>query len=169
MTTFPTVDPATQRSAFDAVYEEHYSLLYNVALHRFNVPPAAADDVVQEVFLSYLMARDSVRDARAWLVGGVCNASRGYWRTQAGRKEEMLEKRSVPVQIEQVLREVSVRQVMDRLHPKCRRTLELHYWEGATAREVAESLETTPRYAEKLIHQCLRKAWRAWHHLWSDA
>lgn len=159
---------SVEHPPFAAVYQEHFSFLQDVARYRFNVPPSAVEDVVHEVFLSYFMARETVHDPRAWLIGGVCNASRRYWTSQAIRKEEALDPERPAPATDEFLQELTVRQVVGRLHPRCRRTLELHYWEGATAREVAERLDTTQRYAEKLIHQCLRKAFRAWNHLWRE-
>ena len=41
--------------------------------------------------------------------------------------------------------------------PRCRETLKLHYFDGRSASEVARELETTTRYAEKLIHNCLKR------------
>ncbi|HVR44307.1 MAG TPA: sigma-70 family RNA polymerase sigma factor, partial [Thermoanaerobaculia bacterium] len=154
--------------AFAAVYRQHFAFLRDLARYRFNVPPSAAEDVVQEVFLGYLLARESVRDPRAWLIGGVCNASRHYWTVQGRRRDQVVNWQARNPGTDEFLQAITVRQVVGRLHSKCRRTLELHYWEGATGREVAEQLGTTLRYAEKLIHQCLRKAFRAWHHLWSE-
>ncbi|MGH9458221.1 MAG: RNA polymerase sigma factor [Thermoanaerobaculia bacterium] len=153
---------------FTAVYEEYFGFLCDVAMHRFRVPPAAAEDVVHEVFLSFLTVRHEVRDPRAWLIGGVCNASRRYWSLSTESLDDA-PRCLVSAETEELMEEITVRQVVGRLHAKCRRTLQLHYWEGATPGEMAGDLRTTPAYARKLIHQCLRKAWRAWHHLWREA
>ena len=50
-----------------------------------------------------------------------------------------------------------MRQALEYLQPRCRETLHLHYFEGRSANDVAEKLETTNRYAEKLIHNCLKR------------
>lgn len=170
MTSVSALQSTPRQAAFSAVYEEHFSFLCDVARYRFNVPEDEAEDVVQEVFLSFLLVRETVREPRAWLIGGVCNASRRYWTLRGGGRQEALPRNAAaPPQVEKLMQEISVRQVVGRLHPKCRRTLRLHYWEGSTARELATRLDTTNRYAEKLIHDCLRKAWRAWHHLWRES
>lgn len=167
MSSVRALESTSTHAEFVAVYEEHFSFLRDLARFRFNVPEGEAEDVVQEVFLSFFLARQTVREPRAWLIGGVCNASRRYWTLRGGRRDEALPRDAgAPAQVEELMQQISVRQVVGRLHPKCRRTLRLHYWEGATAREVATRLDTTNRYAEKLIHDCLRKAWRAWNHLW---
>jgi RNA polymerase sigma factor (sigma-70 family) len=53
--------------------------------------------------------------------------------------------------------EMTVQQALAYLQPRCRETLRLHYFDGRSAAEVARELETTTRYAEKLIHNCLKR------------
>ena len=53
--------------------------------------------------------------------------------------------------------EITLRQALQYLQPRCRDTLFLHYYEGHSAVDVAKELGTTGRYAEKLIHNCLKR------------
>jgi len=53
---------------------------------------------------------------------------------------------------------MTMQKVLGYLQPRCRETLRLHYFEGRSAVDVAKELETTNRYAEKLIHNCLKRA-----------
>ena len=53
--------------------------------------------------------------------------------------------------------QMTIRQALDYLQPRCKETLWLHYFEGRSAGDVARELETTNRYAEKLIHNCLKR------------
>jgi DNA-directed RNA polymerase specialized sigma24 family protein len=53
---------------------------------------------------------------------------------------------------------LTIQQTLGYLQEKCRETLRLHYFEGYSAAETAVHLSTTPRYAEKLIHNCLKRA-----------
>jgi DNA-directed RNA polymerase specialized sigma24 family protein len=93
----------------------------------------------------------------------MCNASRHYWRAQ-GRTESLpedFEERCDPMSsavAERVAQEMTVRQALGYLQPRCRQTLYLHYFEGRSAGDVAREMETTNRYAEKLIHNCLKRA-----------
>ncbi len=52
---------------------------------------------------------------------------------------------------------MTLRQALTYLQQRCRETLYLHYFEGRSAGDVARELETTNRYAEKLIHNCLKR------------
>lgn len=144
--------------AVESAYNDYAVMLRSVAMRKFRVPDSDVDAIVHEIFLSYIVHVDSVEDPRSWLFGAICNASRAYWRKHP-RTEELPELESSTKDSEHDLAtRITVRQTMARLQPKCRDTLRLHYFEGQSSREVAETLSTTRRYAEKLIHKCLRRA-----------
>jgi RNA polymerase sigma factor (sigma-70 family) len=147
----------------EGIYREHYHLLLYVACRKFRVPEADAEGLIQEIFISYLSAAPGIRDVRAWLVAAVSNASRHFWRSH-GRTESLPEdygERSDPLShglAETLALRLTVQQTLGYLEEKCRETLRLHYFEGCSAMEVARQFDTTNRYAEKLIHNCLKRA-----------
>ena len=161
----PEPTPAPASPAADDVerlYVEHRSLLLYVACRKFRIPDSDAENLIQEVFLSYLQTGTKIENIRAWLVAAMCNASRHYWRAQ-GRTESLpdnIDDQSDPGShglADQFAMKMTVRQALDYLQPRCRETLWLHYFEGRSAGDVARELETTNRYAEKLIHNCLKR------------
>ena len=154
-----------QRSHADlveALYVEHRSLLLWVACRKFRVPDTDAENLIQEVFLSFMQTGTKIDNVRAWLVAAMCNASRHYWRA-SGRTESLPEDfndHTDPCShglAEQYSMKMTVRQALDYLQPRCKETLWLHYFEGRSAADVGRELETTTRYAEKLIHNCLKR------------
>jgi RNA polymerase sigma factor (sigma-70 family) len=161
----PVTPPAQPTPADDVetLYVQHRSLLLYVACRKFRVPETDAENLIQEVFLSFLQTGTSIDKPRAWLVAAMCNASRHYWRS-SGRTESLpddFNDHSDPDS--QSLNDaftmrMTVRQVLKYLQPRCRETLWLHYFEGRSAGDVARELQTTHRYAEKLIHNCLKRA-----------
>ena len=144
------------------MYVDYRMLLLSVACRKFRIPECEAENLIQEVFLSYLQAGTRIENAKAWLVAAMCNASRHYWRAQ-GRTEPLPEdygERSDPSShgvAERVAQEMTLHQALEYLQPRCRQTLYLHYFEGRSAGDVAREMETTNRYAEKLIHNCLKR------------
>jgi len=161
----PEPEPAPPSAAADdveALYVQHRTLLLYVACRKFRIPDCDAENLIQEVFLSYLQTGTKIENIRAWLVAAMCNASRHYWRAQ-GRTESLpdnIDDHSDPGThglAEQFAMKMTVRQALDYLQPRCRETLWLHYFEGRSAGDVARELETTNRYAEKLIHNCLKR------------
>jgi RNA polymerase sigma factor (sigma-70 family) len=157
---FPGVTPEPQDVG--DLYVRHRTLLLFVACRKFRIPEIDAENLIQEVFLSYLQTGTKVENVRSWLVAAMCNASRHYWRAQ-GRTESLpddIGQRSDPSShtiAEKVATQMTLRQALKYLQPKCRETLYLHYFEGRSAGDVAREMETTNRYAEKLIHNCLKR------------
>lgn len=157
---------ATPERDVEAMYAATAPILFHLAHHKFRVPWEDAENLVQETFTAYLSVMDDVSDARGWLVGAVCNGSRYYWRRGENRgttadPNEELRTRPDPSSVDltsRVAEAITVRQTISHLHEKCRHVLRLHYFEGYTAREIAKELATTNGYAEKMIHDCLKRA-----------
>lgn len=145
-----------------ALYEEHRDLLLHIACRKFRVPEQDAETLMQEVFLAYMESGSGVENTRGWLVGAMCNASRYYWRTQA-KSESLPDDLSQQIDpqshgiAEQFATSLTLQKAMRYLQPRCRETLYLHYFEGRSAADVAREMDTTNRYAEKLIHNCLKR------------
>ena len=162
ITQSPPALPASAADDVEALYIEHRSLLLYVASRKFRIPESDSENLIQEVFLSFLQTGTKIDNVRAWLVAAMCNASRHYWRAQ-GRTEalpEDFQDHSDPCSVglaDQFATQMTVRQALQYLQPRCRETLWLHYFEGRSAGDVARELETTNRYAEKLIHNCLKR------------
>jgi len=147
----------------ETLYREHRTLLLYIATHKFRVPDCDSENLIQDVFLSYLQTATKIDNVRGWLVAAMCNASRHYWRAQ-GKTEQLpddMGERVDPTShglADQWTMQMTVQQALRYLAPRCQETLHLHYFEGRSANDVAEKLETTSRYAEKLIHNCLKRA-----------
>ncbi|HEX6160362.1 MAG TPA: sigma-70 family RNA polymerase sigma factor, partial [Thermoanaerobaculia bacterium] len=154
--------PSTAADEVERLYIEHRNLLLYVACRKFRIPDGDAENLIQEVFLSFLQTGTKIDNVRAWLVAAMCNASRHYWRA-SGRTESLpddFNDHSDPGThslAEQFALQITIQQALRYLQPRCRETLRLHYFEGRSAGEVARELETTNRYAEKLIHNCLKR------------
>jgi RNA polymerase sigma factor (sigma-70 family) len=147
----------------EILYVEHRTLLLFVACRKFRVNEVDAENLIQEVFLSFLQTNTKIENVRAWLVAAMCNASRHHWRSM-GRTEPLpddFSNQSDPGThgiADRFAMEMTIQKVLGYMQPRCRETLRLHYFEGRSAGDVAKELETTNRYAEKLIHNCLRRA-----------
>lgn len=156
------VPPSTVADDVETLYIQHRTLLLYVACRKFRIPDSDAENLIQEVFLSFLQTGTKIDNVRAWLVAAMCNASRHYWRSQ-GRVESLPEDFNDHCDpgshglADQFAMRMTVRQALEYLQPRCRETLWLHYFEGRSAGDVARELETTNRYAEKLIHNCLKR------------
>lgn len=162
LASLPVPPPSPEPEEIGDLYIKHRPLLLHIACRKFRVGEPDAESLLQEVFLSFMTTTTKVENIKAWLVAAMCNASRHYWRGQ-GKTESLPENfddhcdpKSSSI-ADQVAIEITLRQALDYLQPRCRDTLFLHYFEGRSAVDVAKQLETTARYAEKLIHNCLKR------------
>jgi RNA polymerase sigma factor (sigma-70 family) len=152
----------------ERLYIEQRKLLLFIACRKFRVPDWDAENLIQEVFVSFMQVGTPIRDVRSWMVAAMCNASRHYWRGQ-GRTESLpddIGERSDPLSHnlgERYAMLMTIEQALAYLQPKCRETLRLHYFEGHSAADVARELKTTTRYAEKVIHTCLGRVREVYH------
>lgn len=119
--------------------------------------------------MSFLTTGGPIRDAKAWLIGAVCNASRHYWRTHH-RRMQMEEKVSEAflvtddVSVERLERVIQLRAMLQHLSPRKCEVLRLHYYEGFTVQEIARMQGTSPGYAQRLVSKALRDL-RSMHNL----
>ena len=72
--------PRVDDRQFEAVYEQYFGLLVQIAVFKFRVPESEAEALVHDVLISYLRKSATVLDLRSWLIGAICYASRHYWR-----------------------------------------------------------------------------------------
>jgi RNA polymerase sigma factor (sigma-70 family) len=149
--------PRENECPITRAYRTEGALLLRIAEGKFRVPHEEAEALLHDVFASYLLHFANIQNGRAWLVGAMCNASRSYWR-QRREHDEVDDTFSAPSDLasDTYFRRLMVRQAVSTLRDKCKETLRLHYWEGRSAIELAEVFGTTRRYAEKLIHKCLK-------------
>jgi len=126
-------------------YLDNRELLLSVAVGQFRIPETDAEHLIQEVFVSYLQARTPVSDIRSWLLGAMSNASRHYWRAH-GRTEAIAERAPLPEALA----------LLQRLSPRTQEAVRL-YLDGLSYDEIAEKLDTTPRFAHSLVERALKQ------------
>jgi len=140
----------------ETVYEAYREFLTTLVCRKFNVPQDDALELIHEVFVSFLRCRNDIVNQRAWLIAAACNAARGYFRRRRDTAPATsVENLGYVSDVDVIVR---VAEVLRRLPPRWRRVLELHYLEGHSTREIATILDTTPGYAEKLVHESLVRA-----------
>ncbi|HYH09477.1 MAG TPA: sigma-70 family RNA polymerase sigma factor [Thermoanaerobaculia bacterium] len=160
--------PATGRvCVVEDAYRDLSGLLRDIAEKKFHIPPLDAAGVVNEVFTSFMLRQDSIRDPRQWLIGAACHASRAYWRT-AGKTSQLPLDYSDTIdpdssQLEgRIVDRVTMARALEHLGPKCRETLQMYYAEGYSAAEIAVHFGTTVGYVNQLLHTCRKRVKQAY-------
>lgn len=156
-------DRAVPTEEVDRAFRSMAKFLLRYAERRFHVPLADAENLLQDLFLGLVQAKTPIGDLRAWLVGGMANACRGYWRHQTDQTTELpdfdrwLDPTSAALVDERHYTLILQRLARD-LAPRDAQILAWHYLDGRTAPEIAQQVGITPAYATLLIHRCLARA-----------
>lgn len=147
----------------ERLYHEHAPLLRTTAKYRHRIPPEDVDELVHDVFASWLERQPRVDDMRAYLLGATNNACLYYWRKRA-REMPLLEEHeetsddSTVAAVDRWMVQLSVAATLAQLGPKCRETLRRYYLEHQTPQSIATNLATTRRYVFQLLHTCRKRA-----------
>ncbi len=144
----------------------------NLFAAAFNVckNAADADDIVQETFMQYYLAKkefDSEQHIRAWLIrvaiNKAKNVNRSFWRQHKVPLEEYMETLTFETQKDSELFEA----VMN-LPVKYRIVIHLYYYEDYSVREIAGLLKLTESNVKArlsrgrgMLRQTLKEEWNA--------
>lgn len=156
--------PRVDDRHFEAIYEQYFGFLVQIAVFKFRVPETDAEGLTHDVLISYLRKSASVLDLRSWLIGGICFASRHYWRlngrnvtTEDAVDVERADPASLRI-VESLTNQLAAREALECLTPRCQQVLHMRYFEGCTIAEVGTRLGVKTKSAQKLIAKCLRRA-----------
>ena len=155
----PLPESATLAVDIGAVYDEHARFLVGTAISRFGIAETDAQTLVHDVFLAYMLKADEIRDRRAWLLGSICNATKAFLRSRSRVQALSPDIWETPdPSSETALPQMVARECLACLTPRCQLALRLRYIEGYSIPEIAEELNTTAKYAQKLVSRCLQQA-----------
>ena len=150
---------------FGAIYEQNCDLLVRTAIKRYHISELDAEALAHEVFLAYFLKAHEVINMRAWLVAAVCNATKAFLRKRA--RHVALPEESVEIPDPHLARvgealpdQLAGREAFECVTARCQIALRLRYLEGYSVPEVAVELNTSQKYAQKLISRCLQQARR---------
>ena len=146
----------------EVLYIEHRTLLLFIASRKFHIADGEAENLIQDVFLSFLQTCTRIDNVRSWLVAAMCNASRHYWRAQ-GRTESLpddyanaCDPKTWATAEEHAMR-LTMSKVVGYMQPKCRETLRLHY--AATLRAWRERFLARREEVERLYDARFCRMW----------
>jgi RNA polymerase sigma-70 factor (ECF subfamily) len=150
----------------ETLFKQYYGLLCRTAV-RFTKNTEAAEDLVQEVFCKIWQNRDVLEvttSYKAYLVRSVTNQSLNYLEKQkrlvltedTSPYEEAFSANTTMDLLEGSEMEVKVQQALAMLPPQCRLVFEMSRFEELTYKEIAESLQISPKTVENQMGKALR-------------
>ena len=138
--------PLRAGGGIDQIIDRYQTTVYGLALAKTG-SPADADDVFQEVFLTYYQSDKVFRDEehrKAWLLRTTLNMSRRVTASSYRQKTVPLsEREDVPVPFH-APEEHQVWQALSALEEAYRLPLYLFYFQGLSTQEVARVLSIRP-------------------------
>lgn len=152
---------------FEELYLQIAPLLRMLAHRRFRVPREDVGALVNDVFVNFLRDPAQIRDARQYLVGAVCHASRAYWRRQTsydGRFTPLdAPHASEDPTFESLAVTLAVGTMLTQLGTNCRDVLRRAYVDEQSAATIAEEMDTSPGAIRVRLHKCRKRAQKIFH------
>lgn len=145
---------AVPRSAEQA-FLQYRDMVYRLAVARLG-SGAAAEDVVQEVFLRYVRTTPVFAEAehcKAWLLRTAINCCRSF-------KTSAWSRRTVPLTVDVAVRmreRSEIYYAVLQLPPEHRTVIHLFYYEGYAVREIAELTDTREATVKTRLHRARQK------------
>ena len=142
---------------FQQVAEDYGASLYRLA-YGYCLNRADAEDVVQEVFLSYLQHTpvcDSPQKLRAWLMTTTANKCKNLLRSGWRKRTLPLEDVHAPPDHRDEV--IEVRSALAKLPPNLRGAVHLFYYEQLPTREIAELLNLSETAVRSRLFQARKK------------
>jgi RNA polymerase sigma factor (sigma-70 family) len=129
---------------------------------RYRIPPADAEDLLQETFVVFLHKQETIRNYEAWLLGTLRKRCLVYWRTRRRRLYnavdsailESVAKAEGPAQEDADLAS-DLSCALNTLTSRCRSLLKLRYGLGCTPLEAAERMGYRRSGIYKVLERCL--------------
>ena len=143
------------RSAFGSLYARYSRMVHAIVLAR--VPPAEAEDLVQDVFVSALRQLHALRDENAfggWLAAIARNCASG-WRRGLIETTEMPEIAAAARQEDEHESRRALEQIRQ-LPEAYRETLMMRLVEGMTGPEIASRTGLTPDSVRVNLHRGMK-------------
>lgn len=131
-------------------------------LTRFRIPAQDAEDLLQDLILTFLTQRSQIHSPDAWLMGTLRHGCALYWRKRRRRLIEaidgaILEELGGGVEARQVREDIrrDLSRAIGRLPERCRSFIRLRYGLGFENPEVAEQLGYSSNSIRKISSRCL--------------
>jgi RNA polymerase sigma-70 factor (ECF subfamily) len=163
------------RKAAAELVDRYADAVYGYVRHRLAPRLDRVDDLVQEVFLAALASLAGFRGAsplRSWLLGIARHKVENYYRDQLRQPGPLVDDEAeplaeLPVQDETLDRERAAhrtQRILRQLPEAYSLALLWRYWEGRSAREMADATGRT----EKAIERMLARARARFRELWEQ-
>jgi len=131
-------------------------------LRRYQIPAQDAEDLVQEIFVSFVRQYHNVQTPEAWLTNALKYQCLLYWRRRRQQLCEAVDTglleflaANQPPDAENDDRIRDLEKFLLRIPPRCQRILRLRYGLGFTPKEVAGELGYQHSSVSNIVRRCV--------------
>ena len=128
--------------AIDEIIKKYGAMVYHLA-YLYSNDRHLSEDISQEVFLAAYKNLDAIHEVKAWLARSTINRARNVLRTQLRHPETELPEELVDMGTE-LYEDTEVLDAIAKLPLHYREVIILTYYQGYSAQEIAEELNTAP-------------------------
>jgi RNA polymerase sigma factor (sigma-70 family) len=131
-------------------------------LRRYQIPAQDAEDLVQEIFVSFVRQYRKVQTPEAWLTNALKYQCLLYWRRRrrqlceavdTGLLEFLAARDSPESESDDRIRDL--KKFLQKIPPRCRKILRLRYGLGFTPKEVAGELGYQHSSVSNIVRRCV--------------
>lgn len=141
--------------AFAELYRTHFGPLSGYA-GSLTGDPGVAVDIAQEAFTRLLARWRRVRDPRAWLFFVATNLTRDHWRATT-RDRDLTDLAAAHVTPAADAPDPWLRDLVDRLPPRQRQVILLHYYADISVDEIARLLHVPVGTVKRRLHDARKR------------
>ncbi len=167
---------SVEEDMFRTLWQTNQPKFMEVVFHRFYTPlgrtvnrmlqdTAATEDIVQEVFVKVWHSRDTIQfnySVRAYLYRAAINLALNY--LEKNKRLQLFDLQSTPepfhTDVEDQFNlqeaETHIEDALNSLPPACKAVFVLSRYEDMTYREIADSLQLSPKTVENQMGKALR-------------
>jgi DNA-directed RNA polymerase specialized sigma24 family protein len=141
---------------FDEWYLALSTRLQGYAVQKFGIPADEAEEIVHDVFLSFLAPRKPIRSERSWFFGAVSHACRDYLR----KRGRIVSDENLPLGSFEppYVARVAAREMLRAIDPIHAELLVMQFVNGYTVKEIAAQFRRSVSWTEKRLRRARREA-----------
>lgn len=131
-------------------------------LWHYAIPAQDCDDLVQEIFVSFLRCHAQVKDPEAWLLAALRNQCLQYWRRRRRNLYRLVDESLLellgpaePSAAEKIRCAADLADAIAKIPERCRKILRLRYGLELDASELAGAMGYAPTSVAKTVRRCL--------------
>jgi RNA polymerase sigma factor (sigma-70 family) len=159
-----SIPPPTTHASFAHIYATYAKFMKAVAISKFHLPPEDADELVHDIFATYLgQPAGDIQSLKAYLLVSICRAARRRHDSRRRSDEQFATITTSDLDLpddaaeKSILLRLAITDTLLSCDPRCRDLLYRNAVLGESPKEIADDRGTTAQYVRELLSSCRRQ------------